>query len=90
VLDSGDQAPVGGAVAAQFVGDQHPGHLLQPGEQLAEEPGRSLRVAPGGDQNVQDIAVLVDRAPQVVGLTCDLDEDLVEMPLVPGTRPAPA
>jgi hypothetical protein len=37
------------------------------------------------NQNVQDIPVLVHRPPQVIGLPTDLDEHLVEMPLVPGT-----
>jgi hypothetical protein len=68
-------------IAGELVGDQHPRHVLPSADQLTKGPGRGLGVAPGGDQNVQDIAVLGDRAPQVVNLTVDLDEDLVEVPL---------
>src|SRR6185312_17078400 len=52
-------------VAAQLVGDHYPWHVLQALEQLAKEPGRGLGVPPRGDQNAQDIPVLVDSAPQV-------------------------
>ena len=36
------------------------------------------RLAP--DSPLQDVAVLIDRAPQVVNLPVDRDEDLVDMP----------
>ncbi len=49
---------LGGTIAGKLVGDQHPRHGPQPREQLAEEPGRGLRVAPGGDQNVQHVPVV--------------------------------
>jgi hypothetical protein len=81
---------VGYPVAGQFVGDQHPRHVLQPRQQRAGKPGRGLRVPPGGDQDVQHAPVLVHRPPQVMGLPTDLDEYLVEVPCVPGTSPAPA
>jgi hypothetical protein len=42
-----------------------------------------LGVTPGGDQNVQNTPVLVNRAPQVVALPLDRDEHLVEMPTGP-------
>ena len=41
------------------------------------------------DQNVQDISVLVDRAPKIVLLAADPDEHLVHGPLVSGLWPAP-
>jgi hypothetical protein len=45
-------------VAGELVGDQHPRHVLPSGEQLTKAPGRGLGVAPGGDQDVQNIPVL--------------------------------
>jgi hypothetical protein len=74
-------------VAAQLVGNHYPGHVLQTLEQLAKEPGRGLGVPPRGDQNVQDIPVLVDGAPQVLPLTVDREEYLVEMPRIAGPGP---
>ncbi|GAA1331007.1 hypothetical protein GCM10009647_070800 [Streptomyces sanglieri] len=41
-------------------------------------------VAPVPDEDVQHVAVLVDRAPEVLLLVVDRDEDLVKMPLVAG------
>jgi hypothetical protein len=46
-----------------------------------KEPGGGRGVPSGGDQNVPDIPVLVYRPPQVVTLTVDRDEYLVEVPL---------
>jgi hypothetical protein len=82
VLHTGHQPAVRRPVAAQLVGDQHSGHILQALQKLAKEPGRGLGVSPGGDQNVQHIPVLVDGTPEVVGLASDRDEHLVQVPLV--------
>jgi hypothetical protein len=41
-------------------------------------------------QHVQDVAVLVDRTPQVIGDAVNLHEHLVEVPPVAGARAAPA
>ena len=52
-------------------------------QEPAEEP--PARPCPGGlDQDVQDVAVLVDGPPQVLPIAVDLDEDLVQVPLVAG------
>jgi hypothetical protein len=82
VLHTAHQPPVGHPVADQLVGDQHPRHEPQTPEQLTEEAGGGLRVTPEGDQNVQNIPVLVDRPPQVVDLSTDLDEHLVQVPFI--------
>ena len=76
-------------VAAQFVGHQHPRHLLQALEQLPEKPLGRGPVSLGLHQDVEHLAVLVDRAPQVMGGAVDLDEHLIEMPLVAGAGTAP-
>jgi hypothetical protein len=47
-------------------------------------------VAPGLDEDVQDGTVLVNGPPQVVGLPVDCDENLVEVPLIPGAWPSAA
>ncbi|MEY9997642.1 hypothetical protein ABIE67_009761 [Streptomyces sp. V4I8] len=45
----------------------------------AEEPLGGTGVTPGLDKNVEDVAVLVHGAPEVVDLSVDLDEDLVHV-----------
>src|SRR5690348_17058120 len=47
------------------------------------------KAAPALDQNVEDISVLVDRAPKIVLLAAYPDEHLVHVPLVAGLWPAP-
>lgn len=49
-----------------------------------------LGVAPRGDQNVEHVARLVDRPPQVMVLPAILMKHLIEVPLVPWASPAPA
>jgi hypothetical protein len=41
------------------------------------------------DQDIEDMAVLIDRPPEVVALLINREEDLVQVPLVPrpGTPP---
>jgi hypothetical protein len=57
------QPSVGHPVAGQLVGDQNPWHVPQSLEQLAEEPGRGVGVAPGLNEDVQNIPGLVNRTP---------------------------
>ncbi len=66
MLDRCQQLAVGDLVAGEFVGDDHPRHVLQVFEQRAEESFGGRRISAGLDQNVEHVAVLVDRAPQVV------------------------
>ena len=75
-------------VAGQFVGDNHPRHVLQALEQLTENRLAAIVFRPTAP-DVEHVAVLVDRAPQVMGGAVDLDEDLVEVPFVAGAGTAP-
>jgi hypothetical protein len=62
---------------------RHRARLLhQPAD---EAPGRGL-VPAVLYEDVEDVAVLVDGPPQVLQPPVDLDEDLVQVPLVPRPR----
>jgi hypothetical protein len=63
---------VRGLVAGQLVGDNHPRHVPQALEQLTEKPLGRHRVTTRLHQDVEHVAVLVDRAPQVMGDAVDL------------------
>jgi hypothetical protein len=39
------------------------------------------------DENIQDVAILVDRLPQVMPLTVNGEKHLIEVPLVTWSRP---
>ena len=73
-------------VAGQLVGDDHPGHVPQALEQSAEELLCGHRVSARLHQNVEHVAVLVDRAPQVPLCAVDLDEHLIQVPFVAQPR----
>jgi hypothetical protein len=80
VLDAGHDLPLGGSVAAQFVGDQHTRRPQLPFQKLAEQAFGGLRVAPALDQNVENKALLVNRAPEPVLRARDRDDDLIKVP----------
>ena len=79
---------VRGRVAAQLVCDQPRRHLGLALQQPPKEPGRSLVVPTGLHEDVEDVTVLVDGAPQILAPTRNGDEEFVEMPRV--TQPVPA
>ena len=60
----------------------HPWYVLEPFEQRAKALLHRLLIAPALDQNVEDVVVLVDSAPQVMALPVDRHKDLVQIPLV--------
>ena len=83
VLDPRQDLPFGRAVALQLVSNDHPWHVLEPLEQLTKELLRRLLVVATLHQNIEDVVVLVNRAPQVMALPIDGQKHLVEVPLVP-------
>ena len=71
MLDRGQRLAVSDAVAGQLVGNDHPRHILQALEQLTEESFDGIAVSARLNQHIEQVAVLVDRAPQVVlGYRC--------------------
>ena len=70
------------AVALQLVGDDHPRHVLQTLQQLAEEALGGFLIPATLHQDIQDVAILVNGSPQVMILATDLDEYFIEVPLV--------
>ena len=69
-----------GAVAPEALGDEAAWGAAAPLEQLRKEPRRSVAITAGSEQDVDDVALLVDGAPQVLPLAANRDEQLVEMP----------
>ena len=89
VLDAGHDLPLGGGVAFQLVGDQHTRRSPLLLQQLAQQAFGGLLVAPALDEDVENKALLVDRAPEPVLLAGDGDDDLIEVPLVAAARGSP-
>lgn len=64
VLNRTHQFAVGDAVGGEVIGSQQPGDRALLLHQLGEEPAGGFGVALGLDQDVEDVAVLVDGLPQ--------------------------
>jgi hypothetical protein len=78
------------AIARQFIRNDHPRHVGQALQQFAKELLRGLSIPPPLYENIQDMAVLIHRPPEIVTCTVDGEEDLIEGPLVAGPRAPPA
>jgi hypothetical protein len=89
MFHTGQELMHGRTVAFQFVRDDHPRHIGQPLQELAEESLRGLLVATALDENIQDMAILVDGPPQVVAFAMNSQKDLVQVPLITGSGAPP-
>jgi hypothetical protein len=83
VFDPGQDLALGRAVALELIRDNHPWHVLQALQQLAEKLLRGLLVAPTLHQDVEHVVVLIDGAPQVMTLPINGPKHFVQVPLVP-------
>jgi hypothetical protein len=82
------KVPKSRAVRTQLVGYQQFRSEAQFLEQLAHQPQRRAFVALALDQHIEDLAFVVDGAPQVHPPAGDPNHHLVEMPSVARARPA--
>ena len=64
-------------VAAQLVGDQSPRLTLLALQQLAEKTFGSPAVTTRLDEDIEDVAIVIDGTPEIVPPSLDGDEDLV-------------
>ena len=74
-------------VRAELVGDDALGRDALLFQQAPQQTGRGLAVAPGLQNLVENIALLIDRAPEPMFLSGDADDDLIEMPDVAAAGP---
>jgi hypothetical protein len=80
------ELPLGCTIAGQCVGNNHPRHVGEPLEQLAEEPLRGCFVASTLHQDIEHVAVLIDRPPHIMAFLVDREKHLAQMPLVAWSR----
>ena len=73
-------------IAAQLIGDDN-ARSAELSDQTLQESLRRLRVPARLDENVQNVAICVNGAPEPVFRASDRDHNLVEMPLVRSTWP---
>ncbi|MHC2845926.1 hypothetical protein ACVINU_008860 [Bradyrhizobium diazoefficiens] len=70
------------AVRTKLVRDHHARRRAGGFQELLPEPLRSARVSSALDQDVENEAILVDSAPELMLFARDRDNDLVQMPFV--------
>ena len=80
------KTPERGGVGAQLVGDQQFRHEALLLEQLAHQPQRRPTVASALDQHVEDLALVIDGAPEIRPLAGDAHHHLVQMPAIARPR----
>src|SRR5436190_4340662 len=84
------EMPEGSAVRAQLVGR----HLFRReallAEQLAHEPDSCPLVSSALNQDLEDLTLMINRAPQVHMPASDPDDHFVEMPAITWSRTAPS
>ncbi len=73
---------VSSAVASQLVRHQPAGHATLPLQQLAKKAFGCPAVATRLHEDVDDVAILIDGTPEILPLSLDRDEDLVQVPCV--------
>ena len=64
----GEDLPLGGSIALQLVGNDHARYVGQSLKEFAKELLRGFLVPPPLDQDIQDIALLIDRPPEIMML----------------------
>jgi hypothetical protein len=73
---------LGGSITAQLIRDDDPWSILASFEELAEKFLRRRLVPPALHQDIEDMAVLIDRPPEVMPLTTNREKDLIQMPRI--------
>jgi hypothetical protein len=86
MLHARQNLPFGRCVACQLVGDDDSRYVLQSFEQLAEELLGGSLITSALHQDIKDVAMLIDRSPEVVPLAIDSEKHLVQVPLIATAR----
>ena len=82
MLNSWQDLTFGCSITLQFISNDHPWDILEPFEQLTEKSLGSFFVAAALHQDIQYVALLIHGSPQIVFLSLDRQNHLVEMPFI--------
>jgi hypothetical protein len=90
MFNTGQDLAQGRTIALELIRDDHPRHIRQAFEQLAEKPLRRLLIPSALFEDSEDVAVPVDGAPQRVRFAVHGKNDFIQVPLVTRSGAAPA
>jgi len=82
MFHTGQYLTLRGTIALQRIRDDDAWDISQALEQLAEEPLGRFFVTPALHQNIEHMAILIDRPPHIVPFAIDAEKDFIEVPLV--------
>src|SRR5262245_13061387 len=82
VFHPGQYLTLGRAIALQFVRNDDARNVCEALEQLAKKLLRRVLIAPALHQDIENVVVLIDGAPQVMPLTIHCQKHFVQVPLV--------
>lgn len=88
--NAGQHNPFRRPVAAQLVSNDHTWSAACGTQQLAEEPDSGKSIPSWLDENIEHNAVLIDRSPEIVCDSVDLEEDFIQVPFVTGPSATPS
>ena len=83
----GHYHPFGGGIAAQLVRDDHTWSMASGPQQFPEKTHSRESITLPLHENIDHDSMLIDGSPEIVGNAVDLEEDLIQMPLVAGPSP---
>lgn len=90
MLNTGHHCLLGGGVALELVGIQHPGDIPEALEELAKEALGGFGMASALDKNVEGMPLLIDRPSRVLVLAIHRDDHFIQVPfLAPPGLPMP-
>src|ERR1700761_4709932 len=69
MLDTRQDLPLGGGIAPQLIGDDHPRDVLPATQQFAEKTLGSFGVAPALHEDIEHGAVLIHGTPEIMLFT---------------------
>src|SRR5258708_11856831 len=76
----------GCSIALQFIGDNHPWHILKLFEELPKKAFSRLFVPSALDQDIQHVAILIHCSPKIMRFPVDLQIHFIHVPFVSTTR----
>src|SRR4029453_6528716 len=88
MLDAGQDLPLGRSITFEFVRNDHARDVREPLEQLAEKLLGGFLVPSTLPQNIEHVAVLIPRPPEIMAFPMDMEAYFVKMPLVAGPGPS--
>jgi hypothetical protein len=82
MLDTRQDLPLGGAIALELIRDDDSRDVPTAFEQFPEEFLSGSFIPPTLHEDIEDMAILIHRPPQIVPFAVDRQKHLVQMPLI--------